>query len=271
MNSRFKQSGIKSEWLHKDKTVLAQIKTALPFDEQSLTDLPAIWNLTATGAHRDLGFGGRLHSARLPGGYTSITITLVSFENAIVAAAVRQQTWNNPEVLPLLEESWGGLVHREEKELCYAYRNPRAQMCLREAIHQALGCWEADTPAELQPAYATLMDPLESYEFGTYCGVASVPPKGRVAIEDLKQRQAWDLIRAVLRSPNPEGRVYAIETLLALEQAGNALSPQDQRAIEALLAMEIPVSVCGGCFTFQKTAKELFAGKPDASPVAFGF
>src|SRR4029079_11851038 len=101
-------------------------------------------------------------------------------------------------------------------------------------------------------AYARLMSPQEELAVGTNCGEGGEPPAGAKETKSLSSARRFDLLRNVLRGPNPEARVYALK---ALEQAGAAGAPE-RAAIEAVRALPAKVRACGGCDYHSGTTAE---------------
>jgi hypothetical protein len=86
-----------------------------------------------------------------------------------------------------------------------------------------------------------------------------------VAIEALVAGDRYELVRSVLRSPNPEARVYAVEALKRWERQGRAIRPADQRAIAFLASQTMPIQVCGGCLVYPEPQDVLLARFEEAA------
>ena len=101
----------------------------------------------------------------------------------------------------------------------------------------------ARAPGELAAAFRTLMDPLSSLTVGDGCGFIGTPPPGRRESLALADAGRVDLLRAVLRSPNPEARVYAAHALLRR----GPLDRVDADAITKLERQPTRIWICEGC------------------------
>ncbi len=222
-----------------------------------MSGLLAVWDQGNVQEPQSLGFGGTRYEVVLPGGHTSIRIVFAAYKDSIVALDMWQQAQYTPAVLDRLAEIWGNVARREADGIRYEYRNPGGLGRLQDAVSQELGSWEIEAPAQHQQAYTVLTNPLEKYDYGTFCYFAGVPPAGRKAIQRLLADPASDVIRAVLRSTNPEARVYAVEAMLELERSGASISEVDRRAMKKIVELQIPISVCDGCLVYQSTAKEI--------------
>jgi hypothetical protein len=108
------------------------------------------------------------------------------------------------------------------------------------------------------------MDPLLEHEYGTVCYLSMTPPRARMAVEALIAGNQYELVRSVLRSPNPEARVYAVEALKRWERQGRAIQAADREAIEFLACQATPISVCEGCIVHPEPQDVLLARFEDA-------
>ncbi len=259
----FTQKPIKPEWLEKDVRTLGLAKSALPLDHKTVSDLLTVWEQGSVKESRALGFGATRYELTLPGGYVGMHITFVAYQDSVVALSMRQQTWTTPSVLDRLIEAWGDIAQRDANSIWYEYRNPGGLGQLQDAISQALGSCEIELSAQHQQAYAVLTDPLEKYDYGTFCYFAGVPPEGRKAVQHLLAAPASGVIRAVLRSAHPEARVYALEAMLELGRRGVSIAEVDWDAMRKIVELEIPICVCEGCIVSQRTAREIFGDALD--------
>jgi len=255
----FFKSDIKEVWLEKDIQVIHLAKRAWPLHHKTVSELLAAWGQDEAKLSKALGFGGTLYEVKLSGGYTGVYIAFAAYEDVVVALRMQQRGQNAGLVIQQLSEAWGEQAQIRDEEIHCEFWDPDGRARWHDAIAEALGACEVTVPTQHQPAYALLMDPLTRYDYGSYCYFAGIPPEGRQAITHLLNYQATSLIRAVLRSANPEARVYAVETLLSLEQQGISLSEADKAAIQKIVDLGIPISVCDGCFVSQSTAKEIFS------------
>jgi hypothetical protein len=128
----------------------------------------------------------------------------------------------------------------------------------RIAREAALGVPEAAAvPAELSPSYSRLTDRNASLEYGRACGLFGwTPPRGRPEIDALVSAGRWDLMRAVLRGPNPVGRLYAADALLSQPIVTRA----DAQTILAMVRDDAQVSVCSPCTSYESTTSAILGG-----------
>jgi hypothetical protein len=138
-----------------------------------------------------------------------------------------------------------------------------AEAALRARLDRELGTLTAIDASTLSPdlsrAYATLMSPLEKLAVGVSCGRGEGSPYGRDAAAALRTAGRVDLLRNVLRGPNPEGRVYAARALAKLGATDDA----DAKIIAKLGSSSTPIQSCSGCIFMQTPSADALAGKDD--------
>ncbi len=213
---------------------------------------------------RALGFGASRVTFELRGNRTIADIVLVSAPPSTSGAtpiarirvshfAIEPAEWKR--IAPELERAWRDStvqvalqgvsehpsgrpnlrVERESSEVLADLSRRRAE---------ALGDAPASpTPPELAAAWRTLTDPLEELVVGTGCGFVGLPPPGFLSTRALVEAGRFDLLRAVLRGPNPEARVFAAHAL----GARAALDATDAAAIATLAALPLELRTCEGC------------------------
>jgi hypothetical protein len=213
---------------------------------------------------RALGFGASRVALELRGGRSIAEIVLLSAPPSMSGAtpiarirvsqfALEDTEWER--IAPELERAWqgsivqvtlrGGPDHRSGRPSLRAERETSevlAELSRRRA--DALGDTPASaTPPELAEAWRTLTDPLEELVVGTGCGFVGLPPPGFLSTRALVEAGRFDLLRAVLRGPNPEARVFAAHAL----GAHAALGATDAAAIARLAALPLELRTCEGC------------------------
>ncbi len=252
--------GAERAWLAKDVDMIWRVRSILPPTPSASAFFHAL-DARDTQKDTDLGFGLHLQTARVAGGYTTCFFTLVSQADAIVSlrAECTAQTPADEGIGPTLAEALGqgfslqpgsSLVARAE------YQSPAASADARAALDRALGAQApvlADSlPRSVREAYERLMSPLEELAVGSSCGIVGRSPAGRDAMLTLIAAKRIDLLRNVLRGPNPGGRIYAAQALRQLR----AMSPQDEAIVAALASSSTPVTLCNGCMFSEKTSAD---------------
>jgi hypothetical protein len=249
--------GVNRKWLQSDCDLIWSIRRALPPDPASavLVGLP---NTRSTVEQIDLGFGLVRHQQKAGGGYFSCHITTVTHHGDLVSMKV--SCWGHlekPQARLVIERALGEGFRRVDSRYAEAYQTdyefPLANRRARAALDTRLGpLAPVAVPAELASAYARLMSPAEELAVGGRCGEGGTPPPGAEETEALRSARRIDLLRNVLRGPNPEARVYALSALRQLD----ALDAKDRASVERLTALPIKVRNCFGCTFGSGTLQE---------------
>jgi hypothetical protein len=205
---------------------------------------------------RDLGFGATRREVRVAGGYANVDVCALVRGTRLVEVDVRCAVDREP-LARALADAWGSLpVRRDTKGFRHRWSDPALRAEQRAEIERALGPRpEGPVPAEAQAAFDLLDDPLEPLVYGRMFGDDGAPPPGRDALEALVRAKAAPALRSLLRSANPEGRVYAVEGLRRLEKDGVAIPDADAKAVAAIESSPLLVECCVGCEVFTRKAK----------------
>lgn len=227
---------------------------------------------------RELGFGAQRVTLDLRSGltHTRLSVLVVPALAGRELARIRvDQTPHRPaeweRIEPDLEWAWEEstalaieLLLDESSgrpSLRVEHREPELEAALQHRLQGELGAAPSvELPSELADAHRTMTDPLVELRVGTGCGFLSSPTPGFLATELLVAAERFDLLRSILRGPNPEARVFAAH---ALSEHG-ALEPADGAAIAVLARLALPIRVCAGCVGDSRSwngAIEMLAGR----------
>jgi hypothetical protein len=251
--------GVNRAWLQADLDLISQVRRALPPDP-TRAELAGLSGNVSPPEQIDLGFGMVRHKQRAGGGYMSCDVLSVTHEQALISLQVT--CWGEPpkaaQTRPIIERALGPAFARVEepwRTIVYRakYDFPETDRRARAALDRQLGPLAPVTvPAALASAYATLMSPAEELAVGRNCSEGGEPPAGAREAKALRAAGRLDLIRNVLRGPNPEARVYA----LAILKAMRAADAQDRTVIDHLSALPIEIESCRGCDFGRSTIKD---------------
>jgi hypothetical protein len=210
------------------------------------------------GEDREVGAGARRASVDVPGGYTSVAVRASVRADRVVEVRVhvRLDVPESPDLAAALAPAWAALeTTKDERGLHHRWRDPARAKAHRAALDEAFGPrGTPDVPQSLRAAFDLLDDPLADLTYGRMCYEDGSPPAGREAVERVAKARAAPSLRALLRSPNPEGRVYAVEALERLAKDGVVLADVDRRAIDVIRSSASPIRCCAGCTVFDATA-----------------
>lgn len=227
--------------------------------EESLEKLVQDVETNDVRENRDIGFGAKRVYLQNRGYW----ITAIAFENRIIGLEVLcLGSGPDKSVEPTIKKA---IVNAElpswDSDVCYYhYVDDEGFKLLQTKIESELGASEKSLIKDLQnkELYENLNSPFSKITVGTACGYAGSKPAGRVAVENLVNAKRIDVLRSLLRSPNPESRVYAaigLKTLAKNDQ--KLLSADDLDAIEKVKNLPIEISSCGGCLPLSQTAAQL--------------
>jgi hypothetical protein len=268
IDAQEQESPLHADWMEKDLKNIEYIRQHIPPKSQQASELVSLLDYSKSYERKDLGYGNESFLIRRPGGYTSCYIKLLSHKDALAALQIDcLYSGERADIQKLIREAWGSDVDQMKDGIRYEFVNHETMKRMQDAVTQELGIHKPSAiPEEYKEAYLILTDPFEQYDFGESCYYAGKPPAGRVAIRNLVDGRQIDLIRAALRSLNPEGRVYAAEVLINVRKAGQSIGDDDLTAIRKIRESEVLLSACYGCEIVKEKAKDLlptlvFSGK----------
>ncbi len=249
-------------WLDRDLQLIRKTKLALgPSFAQGADIEKFLKDLKPSDVRddRDLGCGIRQVHMALYGGYTTIWMSVAVVEKKVVAMNCVESTSGSPwsRIAPALLKAWGDPqpVQDADSLKIAAYIDLKV---IDDAAAREFGSVKIESPpGALQQPFALLTSPLEQTDVGEACYIGGEKPSGREAIEKLISADRYDLVRAVLRGPSPEGRAYAA---LALNTAKKAL-PDDVAVEDKLKKLNLKIHVCHGCLVSTETFSEVLLEK----------
>ncbi len=214
-------------------------------------------------ADRPLGCGIRQVRLAAYGGYTTIWLNVAVIDKKIVALECMQSGFNDSwhQIAPDLQKTWGvAPLKQDEHSMTVAKYTERK--VIDQATTPEFGAAKiASPPGALEEPFSLLMSPLEEIRVGESCYDGGEKPEECEAIEKLSAAGRYDLIRAILRGPSPEGRAYAALILHKDKKA----SADDLLVEEKLKKLNIPVQVCHGCIATTESFTEVMNEKRTGS------
>lgn len=215
----------------------------------------------------DLGFGYTRLSTGISFGtfHVSTKVILENGNPLWLKFDIELNRWRetNPKEVDILLSNWGdlGSSYKDDQgreHLTYEVFKKDGFKQWNKILAQELG---AQIPIKVSDSvksqYEFLMSPFERLVYGESCGYDPSPAKGRLEIQALVDQKNYNLLRTVLRSPNPEGRIYAAFALIELDEKKKILSEKDISTIKKVLNSKISVSKCQWCEFRKKSVSEL--------------
>jgi hypothetical protein len=246
-----------SDWLNIDLAMVKATRPVLAEPFMGLNQFLQRLHAGDTRMDRSIAPGLRQIHLTKSGGYTMLWIYLVAHDDEILAIQCIQQGdpdwWSR--IVPQLLKAWKktSMVSGDTRITVTRYVN---QAKLDEILARTLGPQPKVSPeASLKESFDVLVAPFEVTDVGEKCYYSGIKPTGRVAMDTLCASQRYDLMRAILRGPNPEGRTYAALALLEHDKVDS----QDATVIQKLKSLSIPIQVCRGCIVSRKKFADIIA------------
>ncbi len=253
------------EWLSLDLAVAKRVAAVLPPGGRATAAFRRALAPFDAREDRDIGFGARRMRLALYGGHTTTWITFVSHGDAIGPVRV-EVTGGPPEVRARIAEAWGALAPKTVPQgFLYACGKPADPDAFAKARSKALGGPLALEPhPDLAEDYALLWSPVSLLIYGTMFGEGGDPPPGREALERIVTHEhRLPVLEDLLRGPNPEGRLYALEGLERLRKNGTELDAATLAAMKAVRALAVQIQCCSGCHSYDAQAKKALADREE--------
>lgn len=218
-------------------------------------------------AHRDAGFGGTWMRFRVGGESVTCWIDVVTHRDQLAGIRLRSlggsDAWKQAARQALGAKT---VVARDGIEL----RVVRAPVLAAYKKEVRAGFEQPPaTPWGTPPEIATLTDPWADLTFGASCYEDGGPPAGRKEADALRLAGRVNALDAVLRGPNPEGRLYAAQALLTLASEGAPVPSGLHTAIHIVRNLPVRIRSCSGCCVEHRTAGELFGDETFLPRAAF--
>jgi len=109
---------------------------------------------------------------------------------------------------------------------------------------------DVNIPAALLDDYLLLTDPFNEDVYGYIVGYSAAVPSYRSAIERIKKENNNEILTLIMASPNPEGRIYAIEAI----SSGNLDKIRNNKIysniLSQLVELRISIQAAAGCIVY---------------------
>ncbi|MFN7972998.1 MAG: hypothetical protein U0166_11720 [Acidobacteriota bacterium] len=247
---------LNEEWVTRDTAGIEALLSLMPVESRTAAEL----TVAGAGARcstekHDLGFGGELLEVRWPHGYSYTHALVVLFEGRVASYEISVEgsagTWK--QLRRRYRDAWerSGGPRYEESDCALRYRMTVEPLMdsLLAAVAKELGpVRPVKVPRWAREAYRNLTSPsiLIPISEGPV-GYAGISREEGPHLDELIAEGRIAVVENVLRSPNPQGRVYATLALLKAKDAGRKLSAETERAMEAVAQLSTPIASQEGC------------------------
>lgn len=243
--------------------VIRSVRSILPLEGRSVEEVrtlnPKKLTLRATG------FGATVVRGLLPGRLGNAMFAVVGHEGVVVSATI---TLSLHASTPDSVRAWAAralgseFVGTDDGKLVLSWSDTDRMQRMHAARQRVLGpSPSVRVAADLTEAYAHLVSELGG-EIGSACGAAASPTQTHRMFRTIDETDDLDVLRSIMRGPNPEGRIYAARSLARRATDGSVqLTEQDEAAYAALSALSIPIRSCSGCSVREtELSADLLAG-----------
>jgi hypothetical protein len=252
---------LNKEWLDLDRANLKSLVKLLKEDCSHLDCFAGDLISARQDKDESIGFGARRHEYHQYGGSITAHIVIISYKKTIAAIEVDLVTSKRQELIkeildadPALKKDFWSLFKLDEvvneDRVVLRYREIRRQEfgLIERRVAVVLGKpGKAVPPEELVVDYEMLFYPTRIYQYGKSCGYNAERPEAGKAVDRLASGKHIKLLRNIVRGYNPEGRLYALETLHEMAMNGtHRMSRADERLIETILGLNLYVDICVG-------------------------
>jgi hypothetical protein len=219
------QSDLNKDWLNKDLKIFKNILHLLETDEINLYTIEQIEGILVSEGYiyGNLGLGYRVQTFVKPGGYSRFTIRILLDQNNIIIkhritittyTFVMEDIEQEINILPILSQFNTEIIDRDHIRLVLENIKEEQYLIMQNIFFNYFGVsGNIQIPYNLYNDYLLLMDPFNEDYYGFISGSRHIVPRSRIAIENIKNENNYDLLMLIMASPNPTARIYAIETI----------------------------------------------------------
>jgi len=214
---------VNREWINKDEIMMDEILPLL-YEMPNVNNLMENYNFI-NRIHpmhkRELGLGYSIINLERYGGYTSIFITVLVDENINSFDSIITIRINN-DIIKLFENKFSkssiqnSEVYYGKNYLYHIIKHK--DMDLYEAFINNFNEYfqinkNIYIPDEIKNEYRLMTEPFNENVFGYRIGFDGIIPRERIALNKILELNDKNILLGIIASPNPEGRLYAIEGL----------------------------------------------------------
>jgi hypothetical protein len=259
----FAQNNLNDEYLEKDFQILINFLPILESGKFDLTALMQINDIIISNEYGDIGLGYNKKTYHLVGGYTVITTkVLLNPDNLIIKYKIKI-SYHNINVFNVLNKRLNlyHLLSRYKENSIYDYIIFELEETNEELFSDMMICFyeyfgikkEISIPTAISNDYSLLTDPFNEDIYGYIVGLGASVPDFRLAIERIKKRKNKDILVLIMASPNPTGRIYAIEAISNGNVDNINNNSKYSEILNQIFKLKIPIEAGAGCITYNIT------------------
>jgi hypothetical protein len=252
------QDNLNKEWLDKDRQIFNNTLPVLEKGEFDLNTLKNIKNIKISEDNGNLGLGYRRTVYYHNGGYTAVSFKLLlDPDNNIIKHRIMIS--GNLEAFNVLDKEFqlntalNKYINRKEAfanriELTSEKTDGELFSKMMSRFNEYFGInKKISIPENIYSDYSVLTDPFDENVYGYVVGIGASVPDGRSAIERIKKEKNKDILKLIMASPNPTGRIYAIEAISGGYPFNIFKNKEYSYMLRKLIQLKIPIEAGSGC------------------------
>jgi hypothetical protein len=251
----YQKNKLNKNWMEKDRRLIKEIAFLLNQNNIDYTNIFLDgYGETPFINGKKLGLGYTLDRFNHYGGYMNVNILVLadSFGNIIKNKII---IYGNKRVAKILDKEYNlsyfnnMVVNNYGDKTYYFYTNIN-ENDYAYFIEKFMEYFDINNnvviPIEIENDYKKLTDPFSNNVYGYKIGFDSIIPPERKAITKILETNDINILFSIIASPNPEGRIYAIESIFL-----NYLNEDNNEIIKKLVNkisyLKVDVFVGAGC------------------------
>ena len=267
--SIFASETINSQWIKKDETIIRATLDLIKkedFTDKKLKNLINKNKVIDIESHNQ-GFGLQKFSGSLPGGYLSIYITYISYNDEPCKLIFNMDKDDLDEIKKYINKKLlnnflktfsltKNIYDRDIYRKVFDFSDINKKF-LEHKKNKIGDIKDISLSEEFQKYYDFLYYCENETEYGYFGGIAAVKPMGREAMEELLKLNNKQVFINLLKGDNPCGRIYAAEGLLRLENSEENIKIINS-ILSPLIEEGITYSTIGGCIVASGVKYKLY-------------
>jgi hypothetical protein len=250
------QEALNKEWLDKDRQIFNNTLPVLEKGEFDLNTLKNIKGIKVSNENGNLGLGYKRTDYYHNGGYTAVVFKLLlDPDNNIIKHRITVS--GNLEAFNVLDKEFQlNIALNNYKKETYTNRiSLKSEKTDGELFSKMVICFneyfgineKINIPKKIYGDYSALIDPFDEDVYGFVVGLGGSVPDSRSAIERIKKEKNKDILKLIMASPNPTGRIYAIEAISGGKIDNLIKNKEYSYMLYKLIQLKIPIEAGSGC------------------------
>jgi hypothetical protein len=250
------QDNLNKEWLDKDRRIFNNTLPVLQKGDFDLNTLKNLKDIKVSKENGNLGLGYKRTAYYYGGGYTSVAFKLLlDPDDNIIKHRITVS--GNLDAFNALDKEYqlSTALNKYIKETYAGRISLKSEKTDAELFSKMIVCFneyfgineEIKIPNKIYNDYSALIDPFDEDVYGFVVGIGASVPDSRAAIERIKKEKNKDILKLIMASPNPTGRIYAIEAISGGKPINVFKNKEYSYMLSKLFKLKIPIEAGSGC------------------------